>query len=211
CKSCILGFKIKKMLSMLKKRTGAIFIIAVMSAAFQNMANAVDGQFILKGAAVNSGCYISDNGVVSGDELLLRLPVISVSNVKKEPDVVHVMEDQQGIKFTCSEDVGNISVIFSIPNGGVHEKNIYNTASLGAAKGVGVRLAAVLSASGEQSIVPSIDNWLDFRNDNAKSLVISPDNKNHFSLFMGANYVKMQNEISSGSVDAKVTITLQAI
>lgn len=198
---------------MLKKRTGAIFIIAVMSAAFQNMANAVDGQLILKGAVVNSGCYISDNGVVSGEELLLRLPTVPESNVKSEPDIVHVMEDRQGIKFTCSEDVDSIRVTFAIPNeGGVTGKNIHNTySSPNGAQGVGVRLAALLSSSGEESIVPSSNNWLDFSKGNAKSLVVSPDNNNQFNIFMGANYVKLQDEISPGLVDAKVTITLQAI
>lgn len=198
---------------MLKKKASSMLLIAVVSGVFHTEAVAANGRLILKGAAVNSSCYISDNGVVSGEELLLRLPTVPESNVKSEPDVVHVMDDRQGMKFTCSEDVDSIRVIFAIPNeGGVTGKNIHNTdSSPNGAQGVGVRLAALLSSSGEESIVPSSNNWLDFSKGNAKSLVVSPDNNNQFNIFMGANYVKLQDVISPGLVDAKVTITLQAI
>lgn len=197
---------------MLKKKVVSILFIMAMSSGFHLRAVEPDGELTLKGMAVNSGCYISDTGgVVSGNEFVILLPTVAESNIKTEPDVVYTINDQQGIKFTCSEDMDNIYVTFTIPNdGGVTGENIHNTDnSPDAAKGIGVRLAALLSVSEVATVTP--DNWLNFNKGSAMSLSVSTDKNHNFILFMGANYVKLQDELSPGLVNAKVIITLQSI
>lgn len=197
---------------MLKKKVVSILCLMAMSSGSHLRAVEFDGVLTLKGIAVNSGCYINDTGgVVSGKEFVISLPTVAESNVRTEPDVVHTIDDQQGIKFTCSEDMENIKVTFTIPNeGGVTGANIHNTDnSPDGAKGVGVRLAAILTTADDASL--SSNNWLDFSKNNAKSLVVSTDNNHNFILFMGANYVKLQDTLSPGLVDAKVIITLQTM
>lgn len=180
------------------------FALAMMMALSANVyaAGTAEHKLTILGKVTTDGCMVEGgDGVVSGLDLVMTLPTVQLDTVVANPATAlsAVNGDNQTLPLICSDGIEHVTVSFDSKN--TSGKYLSNTAAADAAENIGFVLAAAVNEDVKAG------EWLDF----SAGVVTLPKADvvgNKVVINFAANYVKLDDAVTAGNVEAVVPFSL---